>query len=192
MYSLANEQADVLAKEIFRLLLYLVDHHYHVDVLSSTLAGKGTWRQDRLCVGASQYEMVLLPFADIIAKEVWSRVQLRPDRCCFIYRKPVCTAGGQAIPVAQGYIDQVEDLYTLLDGGAGLRPVQAPDNAWVTLTQGAEGDSISLAPARYGVKYSGEVHYGKKSYNVPPTDEFIRIFFPHHGDPRLANDGESA
>lgn len=191
MYSLANEQADVLAKEIFRLLLYLVDHHCHIDVLSSTFAGKGKWRQDRFCVGASQYEMVLLPFADVIASEVWASMQQRPDRCCFMYSKPVCTAAGQAIPVAQSYIAQVEDLYALLDGRSGLRPVQAPDHTWVALTPGAEGDWISLAPARYGMKFSGQVQYGNKSFMVPTADEFIRIFFPHHGDPRLAEGGAS-
>jgi hypothetical protein len=44
MYALADHRADKVAEEIFAFILSLLDNHFHVDVLATTVARNGHWR----------------------------------------------------------------------------------------------------------------------------------------------------
>jgi hypothetical protein len=186
MYGLANHRADTLAMKLFQLLLYLTDHHFHVDIVSSTIAGNGKWQGEQFVVHGYKYDILLLPSADTIADRVLKKIRRHVKKCFFVFSKPVRDQNGVAVDLAIDQVYGIQDLADALAALAPLQPVQAPADSWVSLTPGQDGEWIALAPARHGLYYSGQVSYKGKAFSVQPTSDLVRIFFPHHGDPHFS------
>jgi hypothetical protein len=183
MYGLANHRADTLAAKIFELLLYLTDHHFHVDVLSSTIAAAGKWRGERFLVRGHSYDVILLPFADTMADRLYKKIRQQAKRCYPLFSTPVRNHLGETIDWPDARMYDIDSLGQALAGSEQWQPVQAPADCWVSLTPGPDGDWISLAPARYGLPYSGQVRYKGKTVSIQNRSDFTRLFFPHLGEP---------
>ena len=184
LYALADLRADKAAEEIFALILSLLDNHFHVDVMATTLARYGHWAGNQFCVGSGKYDFILCPYAIVINRQLLGSLKAGKEKVAFLFGTPNTFEDGKSIPASQGHgSSEPADVLTRLKSMTALRPVNAPEKCWVTMTQTKQGKIVSLVPSRAGYRYGGELRIGDTSVILPETDELKRIFFPLVGEP---------
>ena len=184
LYALADLHADEAAAEIFALILSLLDNHFHVDVLATTVARNGRWHGKQFCVGSGKYDFVLCPHAAIMDRKLLRILNAAKEKVLFLYEAPTHFEDGKSIPTSMMY-DSSEpgEVLARLKSLSELRPVTVPEQCWVTISQTKQGKIVSLVPSRFGYHYRGEVRSGAKSFMLPETDGLERILFPPVGEP---------
>ena len=184
LYALADSRADKVAAEIFALILSLLDNHFHVDVLATTVARNGDWRGKQFCVGSGKYDFVLCPHASIIERKLLRILNATQDRVLFLYDAPTHFEDGKPIPiVSRRNSSEPGEALARLNSLSELQPVTAPEQCWVTMTRTNHGTIVSLVPSRVGYRYEGEVRIEDRSFLLPDTDGLERILFPPAGEP---------
>ncbi|MFZ5517131.1 MAG: hypothetical protein ACOY90_10865 [Candidatus Zhuqueibacterota bacterium] len=179
MQALANNRADALARDIFNLILNLMDEHYHVDIVSPTVFAAGGWDKDRFSVHGYDYEVVLLPHASVVPEPVAAILKHGADRTLYIFSRPTWTNRGVAVSLpVQHWAENQQQVLDWLCGWDGLRRVTAPENCWVSLTPLENGVMVTLMPSRFGSSYAGEVRCGGASLQISETSQLQRLFFP--------------
>lgn len=178
LYALANHRADAIAAEIFKLLLALTDHHYHVDVVSDAIFTKGKWRDQRFILSQYAYDAVIFPYAEIISEATANIQQNGAGQTLYAFSEPRRLANGEnlSLPVVHRAGNQKEVLSWLREKPQ-LRPVQAPENSWVSLTRLREKTIITLAPSRHGFAFSGEIAVDGERLAVTRSRELQRFAF---------------
>ena len=184
LYALADLRADKAAAEIFALLLSLLDNHFHVALLATTVARNGYWHREQFCVGSGKYDVVLCPHAAIMDHKLLRTLNAPKGNVMFVYGAPTHLEDGKSLPAFPGR-DSSEpgDVLARLKALSELRPVGVPQRCWVTMTQTNSGTVVSLVPSRAGYRYKGEVTIGARSVVLPETDRLERILFPPAGEP---------
>jgi hypothetical protein len=184
LYALADHRADKAAADIFALILSLLDHHFHVDVLATTSVRNGHWHGKQFRFGAGKYDIVLCPHASIVDRRLLQMLNAAKDKVLFPYEGPSRFEDGKSIPNSLLH-DSSEpgEVLARLSSMSELRPVTAPEQSWVTITQTKQGTIVSIVPSRFGYRYKGEVRLGGKSIILPETDQLERILFPRVGEP---------
>jgi hypothetical protein len=186
LYGLADGRADRVALEVFQLILDLLDAGFHLDVLSPRFAARGKWGRRGFALQDQRYEAVLYPHARIVPEDHASLFRGAGERLLVALDHPRVTERGRAIRLPEyRLVAAREQIGSVLGSFSGLRPVRAPQNAWATWTEIAEGVVVSLAPARYGLEISGRLGYRGRASEIPPTTGLIRVMFPHDGDVRI-------
>ncbi|MEX2117412.1 MAG: hypothetical protein WEB37_11040 [Bacteroidota bacterium] len=184
LYALADTRADNVAAEIFTLLLTLLDNHLHIDVLATTDLRKGRWVGKQLRVGQGKYDFVLCPHASIIDRNVLRTLSAVKEKVLYLFGAPERFADGKPLTASQ----------KIASGGPGeilsrikvlpeLRPVEGPEQTWLTITQASGGTIVSLIPSRAGHRYKGNVRLKNRSIVIPETDQLKRILFSSTGEP---------
>jgi hypothetical protein len=184
MYALADARADHASRTIFRLILELLDAHYHVDVLSPELCAEGSWGKRGFRLGDRQYDAMVCPHARILPTNHSSLVRRAGGRLLFAFDRPVTTAGGDPVRLQEyRFAPQVEDVLAVLSSMKDLRPVVAPAHSWVTCTETEDGIVVSIAPARCGQRYGGRLLYRGLPFELAPGSALRRVLFPRRGAP---------
>jgi len=179
MQALANNRADALARDIFNLILNLMDEHYHIDIVSPGVCATGAWKGDRFSVHGYDYEVVLLPHAAVLQEPVAALLRGGADRVLYIFSKPTRTDRGEAVSLpVQHWAENQQRVMEWLGQWDGLRLVTAPENCWVSMTSLEKGVMVTLMPSRFGSSYAGEVHCGGASLQISETSQLQRLFFP--------------
>jgi hypothetical protein len=192
LYALADTRADLAARGIFELLLLLLDHHYHVDVIGTTRARFGFWRGGRVCVDGLEYNYVIYPYPAVFDERMRRTLSGRNDQTTFVFGVPERSTEGRIL--RSGTMSCAPDAGGVLDrlrSDVKLRPVLAPAHTWVTMTRLQKGTLVSLAPARAGRSYAGAVEYAGKCTDITETAEMTCLFFPDTGEPRILGDAPS-
>ncbi len=185
LYTLSSESANQVAGQVFKTIQALVDHHYHVDVISPALFADGSWNNSHYYLGTQRYITVLCPYPRILKHSAYKQLRTQPDRILYLYDIPGLTPKGNPLtPVSSGVAESVDDMLSWLHGHPTLRPIQAPEGCWVSHTPDANGDWITLVPSRVGESCSGQVTFRDKSVPVE-CDGLVRIYYPRGGDPRV-------
>jgi len=185
MYALADRRADKVAADIFSLLLSLLDEHFHVDVLSTSALEYAQWKKKRFYVGTEKYDFVLSPYTTIIDRRLLRLLTQVREKSAFVFDQPRLFEDGKKVPTPTrgglaGINEVLERLYPLPE----LRPVQAPQNCWVTMTSAKQGTIVSLAPSRVGYRFGGEVRFNDQTIDLEETEQLQRILFPCAGVPQ--------
>lgn len=184
LYALADPRADKAAAEIFALILSLLDNHFHVDVTATTAARNGHWAGKQFCVGSGKYDFILCPYSMVIDRQLLGRLKGAKGKVAFLYGTPNTFEDGTSIPASRRPgSSEPADVLARLKSMTVLRPVNAPEKCWVTMTQTKQGTIVSLVPSRAGYRYGGELRIGDTSVILPETDRLKRIFFPLTGEP---------
>jgi hypothetical protein len=184
MYAWADERADRASQSIFRLILELLDAHYHVDVLSPELCWEGSWGKRGFRLGNRQYDAMVYPHARVLPTNHASLVCRGAGRLLFALDRPVMTAGGDPVRLPEyRFAPQVEDVLAFLSSMEELRPVRAPARSWVTCTETDDGTVVSIAPARCGQSYGGRLLYRGHPFELSPGTALRRVLFPRRGAP---------
>ena len=173
LYALADQRADRLAGEIFRLILSLLDRHYHVEFLSPSLCRRGRWEKGEFVLGKRRYRGVISPYPGKASDPLF-RGRGRRDLFTFPGSVPR-TWGVQC--------DGPEDLLERLGAIPPLRPVTPPAGSWCTLTPCKRGTVITLIPSRHGLHYSGLLDFRGREITLPERSGLSRIFAPDGGGP---------
>jgi hypothetical protein len=97
MYALAGPAADALAREIFALVLSLVDAHHLVDVLAPSVCAGGKWKGGKLHLAGERYGAVLLPRADVVPSGLLQLLRKGGGRVLCVGRAPSVTSRGRKI-----------------------------------------------------------------------------------------------
>ena len=182
LYALADQRADRAAGDLFRLLRLLLDHHYHPDLLSPSLCAGGRWVDGSFVLGKTRYAAVVAPFAPPGLS--WSG---RPGRSGS--RRLFTLGASAAVRGAQPCANDAE-LLGYLSAIPELRPVEAPERSWVTLTRLRDGLLLSLTPSRHGYTVAGRVAGEGISVELQPGSGLSAIRLQKGMAPEIYNDGE--
>lgn len=178
LYALANHRADAIAIEIFKLLLALADHHYHVDVVSNSIFTKGRWKDQQFILEQNEYDAVIFPHAEIISEATASIQQNGADQTLYVFSEPRKLANGQNLFLPVAHRARVlEEALSWLKEKPELRPVQAPANSWISLTRMPEQTIITLTPSRHGYQYEGALVCGNKAVTISRRANLSRLIF---------------
>ncbi len=185
MYAAANAACNKTALEVFDIILDLMDRHYQIDVVSSVILEKGKWQMGQFAVNDSKYDLILLPFANILPDHIVSILSENKDKVMFVESVPETSTNGEKIEAdIQHYAKDRKTMIDLLDQ-MDLKTVQAPDNCWVSVTQTGQGRVISLCPARHTYCYEGNVSFNGQQMNIDQSKGLTRILFPENGQPQI-------
>jgi hypothetical protein len=184
LYALADKRANDAAREVFALILELVDAQYQVDVLGTTEAAAGRWRREDFLIGRDSYQAVILPFAHVIARPLLSRLAMNGERLLFCGHLPHQDTRGRRIqshgnPAAATAVEIVKRLETL----GVKRPVRGPAGSWVTATHTPGGILATVIPSRYGYSPGGTLECAQSQAMLPRSTGLTRILFPPGGTP---------
>jgi hypothetical protein len=184
LYALAGPAADDAAAEVFRLLLALLDNHYHVEVVSAALCGDGRFEKGAYVCGRRRYDAIILPFPRVLHPDILPILRRRRKNVLLFQGTPQRMNNGRRVSVrpAESRPD-IDGVLLWLEGLPQLRPVKAPAGSWTTSTPVRGGTVISLAPSRYGYAYGGRLSRHGVSIDIPRTSGLTRVFFPHAGGP---------
>jgi len=185
LYALADHRADKVARDIFSLLLSLLDAHFHLDVLSTSLLRHAGWKKDRFCLGNEKYDFVLVPHPRVLGRNLLRVLTQVEDNSAFIFDRPMLFEDGKEVPASAHHgLSGIKEVLDQLETLPALRPVQAPRNCWVTMTPAKQGTIVSLAPSRVGYRFGGEVRFNAKTFVLEETGQVERIMFPIAGVPQ--------
>ena len=175
LYALADERADDVARQTFDLVLQLLDAHYQVEVLSSSLISDGD---------VQGYGAVICPHPEVVSSAMMRLLRRQGANLLFVFGEPKKDEHNEPVsmsefPVASGGSDVVDwlaaqDLSHRID---------APASAWASVTDVEFGSIVTLAPARHGLAYSGTVRFGEQSVELQEQTGLTRILFPYAGTP---------
>jgi hypothetical protein len=181
LYALGGTEADTVAQGIFELTLELLDHHHHVDIHAPSLCMRGRWSGGEFVLGSSRYDLLMLPSALVIPEHLSSLLRAGRERVLFVGELPQRTSRGKRIPLPAGRqrweAVTPADALVRLNAIPALRPVNAPEGTWVTMTRLGRGTMVSVAPARCGFRYSGPLAYGGVEVDLPERAGLTRILF---------------
>ncbi|MDL1876043.1 hypothetical protein FBQ85_12860 [Cytophagia bacterium CHB2] len=178
LYTLANHRADAAAAEIFKLLLTLLDHHHHVDVVSHSIFTKGKWKDQQFILDENVHDAVIFPYAEILSKATAIIQQNGAGQTHYAFSEPHRLLNSQtvALPIDHRAKNSVEVLSWLQDQPK-LRPVKAPNVAWVSLTRMPGKNIITLTPWRHRGYDEGEVSYAEKVVSISHCEKLSRVIF---------------
>lgn len=188
MYALAGPPADAAAAEIFRLVLALVDHHYHIDVQATSLLPEGRWEKDEFVLGRSRYRALVFPYPEVVPGEVEAVMRKGAKRVFCLHGKPRQRVNGR--PCSPGVWPTGGTIASVLDWLGtmqAVRPLLAPPGSWGTITPLPHGTMITLCPSRHAKTYAGPVQYADRQIVLPESRGLTRVFFPGQGDPVIAS-----
>ncbi|NUM79150.1 hypothetical protein HUU40_32735 [candidate division KSB1 bacterium] len=178
LYALANHRADAVAAEIFKLLLVLTDHHYHVDVVSDSIFTKGIWKDQQFILDQNVYEAVIFPYAEILSEAAAIIQQNGAGQTLYAFNEPHKLANGPSVALPIDHrAKNAEEVLSWLQEKPRLRPVIAPDHSWISLTRMPEQTIVTLAPSRRGYHYEGEIVWGDKAATISRCANLSRVNF---------------
>lgn len=174
MYTIADQKANDCAKHIFEILLALLDNHFHVDVISQEMLTHGQWQHGSYHFNQYQYKSIIYPYPEIIDEQVAHTLNAEPQRVFYFWqnRDSADSSGVNLVKKAS----DISDLIKLLEQ-QDLRPIQAPENCWISLTMLDGQILISVAPSRYTYEYEGELRYANQSTALAPSSGLTRVIF---------------
>ena len=185
LYALADRRADAAAARIFDFVLFLLDHHFHVELLSTSVARKGRWRGKQFCVGTGKYDFIVFPYPEVVDPSLLRLISRFEERIMFAFGSPMVSERGTSIQaIAPACLSDFDKVLHRLMASPDLQPVKAPENCWTTMTNLKHGTLVSIAPSRVGARFQGEVMFKDKVFHQPETDGLERIFFPSDGEPK--------
>lgn len=179
LYAFADARADACAGTVFRLILALLDEHYHIDVVSQSVAAMGRWVGRRFKIGRREYAAMIFPFSQVLLPKIVRLIRDRRENIFYLSGVAERLSDGRKAPLTRG-VQGTDISHTLgwLESIPALRPVQAPPQTWVTVTPIAGGAVVCLSPARHGYRFSGRVTVGGRSIDLPESKKLVRVFVP--------------
>jgi hypothetical protein len=167
LYMLDKSQADAVFQDVFRLILFLTDHHLTVELLSQTELA----RSRRTAHGRTT--VIVYPRPPQSAK---------PESGVAFYARPelLRTAGSHARPAAE-FAASPHELLSRLRREAVKDLLTAPERTWVTRTRTSLGHVVTLIPSRCGFRYEGTLTFHGTEVDVPPHDGLCRLLFGDDG-----------
>ncbi len=171
LYALADERADEAARDVFNLLLALVDAHFHVEVLSSGLAsssrvtssprrsetrrsqakpGRGSKaEQGRLENDTNWYDAIIYPHPQVISRKMLPLLQESSGDVIYVFGTPEKTEYNEAVSLGADHVaSDSADVKTWLESRNLPYGIEAPSSSWVSLSfvrSGADCDAGSGA-----------------------------------------------
>jgi hypothetical protein len=184
LYALGDGRADGVSKDVFDLVLALLDAHYQVDLFSPEWAGRGTWKNGKLISGEMSYGAVLYPHPRVMDEDVAAFLRQKGSVVRYVFGPIERTVGNRPVKGSGGVLGSIAETVEFLAKTPLLRPVAAPSGAWVTGTLLKSGMLVSLMASRCGGTFSGRVEYRGSAIDVKgEAGELVRILFPEHGAP---------
>lgn len=162
LHALADQRADRLSADVFRLILALVDAHYQPDVVSPLLAARGRWKNGVFTLGRYRYDAVVMPFMP------------HPDRqLTAAFRN-----GGTRVVSCTRTDDAGADVLSRLAALGVERPVVGPAGTWVSATAATAGTLVTVIPSRHGGSYEGDLVCGSSRATLSRQHGLATMLFP--------------
>jgi hypothetical protein len=184
MYALAGPAADGIAREVFSLILALLDAQYPIDVLAPSACMSGRWTGNDFLLGGVRYRAVVYPSPSVVPQDIVPILRRGKTRLFCVGDIPRRSArGGSISPGNFSSIVGTTDLLQRLEAIPELRPVRGPANCWVTRTPLASGSLVTVTPSRHGFRYKGTLTLESVAAELPESSGLTRVVFPVDGTP---------
>ncbi len=182
LYAMAGPEANKAASRIFNFILFLIDHHYHVDIVSADLLLQGAWQGNGFLLQDNRYDALLFPYPQIMQAGVCDLISDNKAHALTVFAKPQNSSQNQKLSfVTTDHAPDEKAALRWLGSFDYLRPVDAPGNSWVTLTELSDRSVISLMPARNGRHYGGCLRYKQQCIDLEEQTGLCRIFLFRQG-----------
>jgi hypothetical protein len=185
MYAFGDTRADAVAREVFQLVLDLVDNHFHVMVVSPSALEHGQYHRGTFELGQRSFDGMVYPFADIVPASLLSLLRRWKERIVYYGGVPRLTTAGRAVSLTDEPASDRPGVLRWLERNTVARPVEAPSTAWTSITERSDGTLVTLCPARHGYHYAGRISFGGKSIDVGAQAGLVHVLFPQHGVPEV-------
>ena len=174
LFSEPDARANECAKNVFKILLALHDHHFHVDVVSPEMLLGGQWQDGTFQLNQYQYERIICPYPNFIDDIIAGVLRAGRQNVFRIF-----AATENMKPADSMAMQCMQDIAKLIDflKRQNLRPVVAPPHCWVSLTVQDAQSIISVAPSRYTFTYEGDLGYKTHSATLSRSSGLTRIAF---------------
>jgi hypothetical protein len=181
LYALADSRANAIAQDVFRFVLTLVDQHYQFDIISSAEFIKGKWQGDQFVVQDKFYKVVLFPFAGIVQAKV-AELTRKKDRILSVFQRTEKSSENLSVSaLTDHHATDTSEALKWLSKIPDLRPVEAPGDSWVTITQVSQSYKISLMPSRHGLTYGGRLVFKDQVLTLEEQKGLCRISVLENG-----------
>ncbi len=176
LYALGSPAANPVSMDIFKLIRWLLDHHYMVDLVSPVLMKSGFWDDSSFELRKHRYDTIIYPYPQVIPSSLLMLLTTVPEKVIYGYCPPRWDSTGQPIELKiTNYFKDFNELQQLLTNLSINRPIQAPEKTWISLIKMEEKAIISVAPARYNEAYSGMLQYQNQSLALKTSKGLSRI-----------------
>ncbi|MBL0175905.1 MAG: hypothetical protein IPP94_11685 [Ignavibacteria bacterium] len=185
LFAADGPTADAALARIFRLLLSLLDRHYHPELIASSMLDGVVIKNGGAAVNGRAYDAVVWPYGDVLSARLLPRIRAAARDIHWLYRTPSRSDDGAMLPrtFRSAAISERALFSALARNNATLRPVTAPARSWASITDLRDGALLSLAPARAGGTYAGLLRYGGRRLRVSASDGLRCFFFPKNARP---------
>ncbi len=191
LYGLGGPAANPISLNVFKLILWLLDRHYMIDLVSPSLMKSGYWDGSSFQLMDQQYDAIIYPYPQVIPSNLLMLLTTVPEKLIYGFCAPKCDTTGQPLDLKiANYFKDFNELQQLITNLSVKRPVQAPEKSWVSLIKLEEKTIISVAPARYNVAYSGNVSYQDQSVELKISKGLSRIQFQPGKAPEIIYSSE--
>ncbi|MCI0512680.1 hypothetical protein L0128_05670 [candidate division KSB1 bacterium] len=186
LYAIGNPSVNPIARELFNLLLWLLDHHYAVDWLSASQLKSVSFNDHQFFYKDFNYQLIIYPYGTVIPTGITALLNQSAGQILYGYRWPQSDASGQPVTVpTPNYFANLTELSQLLERKPALILVEAPGATWVTVIQSLRQQVVALCPARVGGTLSGNVVFQGQKVELPAGAEFVQIIFGADFQPHI-------
>ncbi|MDH3252737.1 MAG: hypothetical protein OEM41_08085, partial [Ignavibacteria bacterium] len=185
MYALGDNRADAVAREVFQLVLDLVDNHFHVTIVAPSQLGRGTLHRGKFLIDKQAFDAMVYPHPDIILPSLLPMLRRWRERIVYCGSSPRLTAAGRPVSLAEGPASNRQGVIRWLERNNVPRPVDVPSTAWASVTEREDGTVVTLCPARHGFHYAGRISFGGQTLGVGDQTGLLHILFPENGKPEV-------
>jgi hypothetical protein len=171
LYAHCKREADAMFGDLFRLVLFLTDHHLTVEFCSP----------DFLRRNAAPATIRIVPFP--------TRAAERRSVDTVLYYDPRGVARAMPGLPSHRFADTHRGVLALVRAHLPEAAIEAPARCWVTRTRIADGHLVTLAPSRSGYRYQGRLVFHGSEIRIPPQRGLLRVILDEHCAPLAIEEG---
>jgi hypothetical protein len=167
-------RARMVMEDVFRLALALADAQLPVHVVAPSLLAGAQWHDDGLHIGSLRLRALVAPHAHVLSAEVRALLAAGGSKVVHVFGASNWDEAG-AVRQSVAACEDVIGVLQALDVVPELRRVRGPARTWVTSTRLATHEIVTLAPARRGWSFEGELRVDGRSIMLPRCTGLVRV-----------------
>ncbi|MEM2914832.1 MAG: hypothetical protein QXH91_05475, partial [Candidatus Bathyarchaeia archaeon] len=184
--AIGNALANPIARDVFDLVLKLLDHHYLLDFISPTLLKHATFENGIFKLNEQKYMAVIYPHPRVLSASLLPLLESGRQKVFYGFQMPQWDTIGSTLNLeVQNYFTDSAQLLKMLALHKELRPVKAPQDTWISLIEDNDKHSVTLCSARANKTYSGMVTFREWSCDIGVRKGLTKVIFYDDAEPKI-------
>jgi hypothetical protein len=186
--AIGDALANPVSRDVFNLILRLLDHHYLLDLVSPTLLKRATFEDGVFKLGGHKYLAVIYPYPRVVSPSILPLLHKGRQKVFYGCQMPQWDTSGNGVNLEMSnYFSDSAQLLELLASYKETRPVEAPRDTWVSLIECNKKQVVTLCPARANKTYSGLVTFRNQTCDLPRRRGLTRLIFSEDAEPKIVS-----